>query len=214
MSPVLKVAQQKDLTAIAHCHKIVFPNSLTSKMGEHYLSKVFSWYLSTDKAFLFFLQQEGQVIGYAGGILVDGTLAHGSASSMTQYTFNDAIKALLLRPWLLLHPDFLSRYALFARNIVTRIKNKFSSTVVRSAPVPPEPYAGLVVIGIHPTFQGKGYGSSLLNEFEKIVLQNGFKKMILTVNSDNTQAIKSYQRNGWDIKNSNQKSTSMEKRLS
>lgn len=214
MSTVPQAAQQKDLTAIAQCHKIVFPNSLTSKMGEHYLSKIFSWYLSTDKAFLFFLQLEGQVIGYAGGILVDGTLAHGSASSMTQHTFNHAIIALLQRPWLLLHPDFLSRYALFARNIVTRIKNKLNSTEVRSAPVPPEPYAGLVVIGVHPAFQGKGYGSSLLQEFEKIVVQNGFKKMILTVNSDNTQAIKSYQRNGWDIKNSDQKSTSMEKRLS
>ncbi len=207
-------AEEKHLVPIAKCHAKAFPDALTSKMGIQYLSKIFSWYLSTDKAFLFFLEENHQVVGYAGGILVDGTLAHGSASSLIQHTFSDAIKALIVRPWLLLHRDFISRYALLTRNIVTRLRNKFRKEEVRSAPVPKEPYVGLVVIGVHPSFQGKGYGSALLHEFEKISLQKGVKKMILTVKSHNSQAIKSYQRNGWIITNSTPKSTSMEKRLS
>lgn len=213
MGPVFSMAQRKDLIHIARCHKEVFPNSLTSKMGTHYLARIFSWYLSTDRAFLFFLESQNQVIGYAGGILVDGTLAHGSASSMTQHTFNDAIKALLLRPWLFFHADFLSRYKLFTRNILTRIANKFREVEIRSAKIPLVPHVGLVVIGVHPDFHGKGYGSALLKEFENITTRTGFSKMMLTVKSDNEQAIKSYLRNGWVVSRVEGKSTSMEKRL-
>lgn len=206
-------AQNKDLVAIAKCHQKTFPDALTSKMGVHYLSRIFSWYLSTDKAFLFFLKENDQVVGYAGGMLVDGTLAHGSASSLTQHTFNDAIKALLIRPWLLLHRDFVSRYALFARNIVTRLRNKFRKTEVRSAVAPKEPHVGLVVIGVDPIFQGKGYGTMLLQEFERKTVQGEFHKMTLTVNTNNIQAIRSYSRNGWTAIKVEGKSTQMEKRL-
>jgi ribosomal protein S18 acetylase RimI-like enzyme len=206
-------AQHTDLKRIAKCHYKVFPRSLTTRMGVPYLEKIFSWYLSTDKAFLFFVEAEGKVAGYAGGMIVDGTLAHGSASSLTQHTFNDSIKALLARPWLFFHPEFVSRYALFTRNIFTRIRNKFQSIEVRSAVKPVEPYAGLVVIGVDPAFQGKGYGSAILTEFEKRTIHYGLKRMLLTVNVNNEKAIKSYTRNGWHTISTKHKSVSMEKRL-
>lgn len=207
-------AQQGDLVRIAQCHKTVFPSALTSKMGINYLTKIFSWYLSTDKAFLFFIQHNEKVVGYAGGIFVDGTLEHGSASSITQYTFNDAIKALFFHPWLLLHPDFLKRYRFFTRNILTRFVNKFKKNKIRTASQQVEPHTGLVVIGVDPSFQGKGYGTMLLKEFEKITIESGFRKMVLTVNPNNTNAIQSYSRNGWIITNTLKKSVSMEKVLS
>jgi ribosomal protein S18 acetylase RimI-like enzyme len=206
-------ARQADLRKIANCHRKAFPDTLTSKMGDTFLIKMFDWYLSTNHTFLFFTEQSNTVVGYCGGMIVDGTFAHGSASSMTQHTFNEAIRAFLLRPWLLLHPDFLSRYSFFARNIFVRFKNKISKKEIRSAAKPRDPYMGLVVIGVDPLFQGKGYGSCLLIEFEKTTLQRGLKKMLLTVNTDNRPAIKSYLRNGWVVYKVDGKSTSMEKRL-
>jgi len=44
-------------------------------------------------------------------------------------------------------------------------------------------------------------------------LQYGFKKMILTVKTDNQKAIRSYSRNGWFASRAVGKSTLMEKRL-
>lgn len=206
--------QDSDLIRIAQCHRSVFPQSLTSKMGLNYLSKLFSWYLATDKAFLLCVEDDGEIIGYAGGMIVDGTLAHGSASSLAQHTFNDSIKALFLRPWLFFHPEFLTRLSLFTRNVVIRIRDKFRKNKVRSALKPSEPYVGLVVIGVHPAYQGKGYGSIILKEFENQSLSFGFKRMLLTVNAHNLQAIKSYKRNGWSVVSYAKKSASMEKRLS
>lgn len=205
--------QASDLIRIAQCHRSVFPHSLTSKMGLDYLSKLFSWYLATDKAFLLCVEDNGEIIGYAGGMIVDGTLAHGSASSLAQHAFNDSVKALLLRPWLFFHREFLTRFGLFTRNIVIRIRDKFSRNKVRSALTPREPYVGLVVIGVHPTYQGKGYGSIILKEFEEHSVRFGLKRMLLTVNAHNLQAIKSYKSNGWFVVNTANKSVSMEKRL-
>ncbi|MDZ7648837.1 MAG: hypothetical protein U5K54_17610 [Cytophagales bacterium] len=52
------------------------------------------------------MKKNDQVVGYAGGMLVDGTLAHGSASSLTQHTFNDAIKSILDSPMAFVSPRF------------------------------------------------------------------------------------------------------------
>ena len=58
---------------------------------------------------------------------------------------------------------------------------------------------GLVVIGVSPEHQGKGYGSMLLKEFESRARKEGFRKISLSVHKDNHQAIKAYKRNGWAV---------------
>lgn len=206
-------AISSDLPAIASCHRRAFPATLTSRMGEKYLCKMLSWYLATDHTFLLLVRRDDMVVGYCGGMIVDGTLLHGSASSMAQHTFNEAVVALLMRPWLFFHREFRSRYRLFARNIWTRVRNNFRTKPVRSATARVSPHVGLVVIGIDPNFQGMGYGSLLLKEFEAVSRAFGFNTLSLTVKTNNHQAIKSYQRNGWVITNVNGSSTSMHKYL-
>lgn len=209
----LRQAAEGDLKAVAQCHRVVFPASLTSKMGVNYLTRIFSWYLSTNKTFLFFIENDGLVVGYCGGMIVDGTLAHGSASSMAQYTFSDAIIALAFRPWLLFHSELLMRYRLLFKNILFKMCNWFRKSEVRSTLSNVEPYAGLVVIGVHPNFQGKGYGATLLGEFEKQSALKKVKRLMLSVKSENIRAIRSYMRNGWTIQRSEGKSVVMQKNL-
>src|SRR5690606_18459249 len=102
MNTIMRVrnAQMSDLPKIANCHRSAFPRALSTRLGHKYTTKMLEWYLSTDKAFLFLLEDSNLCIGYCGGIVVDGSLSHGSASSMAQYTFNEAVWSLLMRPWL------------------------------------------------------------------------------------------------------------------
>ena len=203
-----------NLPQIAQCHRKAFPKSFSSQLGQKYCEKMLEWYLSTNKAFLFHIEENNLCVGYAGGIINDGTLSTGSSSAMTQYSFKEGIKALLFRPWLWLHPEMRKNYHFLLRNLTMKLglkKAKRSQT--EEVKMQKEPFVGLVVIGVHPDFQGKGFGSALLQEFEKRTLDMGIKKMNLTVKAHNLQAIQSYERNGW-VRNNNMKaSLLMEKKI-
>ena len=189
-----------DLEKIAVCHISAFPDSLSSKMGLRYLKKMIEWYLADEKRFLFHIEENGKCAGYCGGMIHDGTQTSGSASGMIQYSFNEAIMSILLRPWLLFNKEIISKYSLITKNINKRFKNKKTTIVIdqrKKASVIIEPSVGLVVIGVSSEFQGKGYGSLLLQEFENRAKEMNYKLINLTVRNDNTQAIKAYERNGW-----------------
>jgi len=188
---------------------------LSSAMGVTYLAKMLEWYLVDDRAFIFLLEEDGICTGYCGGMKSETTGRAGSASSMIQHSYNMAVKTFLIRPWLFFHPEFLVKYKLASRNVIKRIKAVMG---IRSEPKPLnnnviEVHTGLIVIGVDPKVQGKGYGSQLLQEFERVSKNLGFGKMMLTVRTDNSIAIKSYKRNGWSIAKVEGASTSMEKRL-
>jgi hypothetical protein len=204
----IKNSSSNDLIELAKCHKSAFPESLSSKMGISYLSKMIDWYLSGDKKFLFHIEEDGKVVGYCGGMVNDGMQATGSASGMIQHSFNDAIIAIAMRPWLLFHKELTSKYGLITKNI----KRKLGIKKVKKKSVKPVnasnekneiktiiPVAGLVVIGVSKEVMGKGYGSMLLQEFEKRAKEANIKRMALSVKSANSKAIKSYERNGWYV---------------
>lgn len=210
------IPTNKDLPRLAQCHRAAFPKALSSVMGQQYVEKMLEWYLVDKRAFIFMLEDNNQIIGYCGGLKFDGTARVGSASSMIQHSYHRAIRTFLARPWLFFHPEFFPKYKLAFRNVFKRIR-KVLGYAEKVVPIENSlatvPHTGLVVIGVHQTLQGKGYGSMLLQEFERISKSRGFNKMMLTVKSDNEQAIKSYLRNGWVVSRVEGKSTTMEKCL-
>lgn len=199
---------------MARCHMAAFPKTLSTAMGQNYVEKMLEWYLVDDRAFIFYLEESGKCIGYCGGLKVEGLSRVGSASSMIQYSYNEAVKALLSRPWLFLHREFVLKYRLVLKNVINRISKKFRFGTTKSVTRRhTDPHTGLIVIGVDPAFQGKGYGSLLLKEFEKISSALGHEQMMLTVRTDNVQAIRSYSKNGWLVTYQDRKSTTMEKRI-
>ncbi|MBK8551417.1 MAG: GNAT family N-acetyltransferase [Ignavibacteria bacterium] len=193
-------SKSTDLEKIAVCHRSAFPDSLSSKMGITYLKKMIEWYITDEKRFLFHIEENEKCIGYCGGMIQDGTEATGSASGMIQYSFNEAIKAIMLRPWLLFHKELISKYRLIYKNFKMRFKKKDLNPKKKPAGKKPEVKerkAGLVVIGVSANYQGKGFGSVLLREFENRAKEKKINLMELTVRNDNAAAIKSYERNGW-----------------
>lgn len=197
--PPLKTSTHTDLPAIARCHRAAFPGALASALGQRYVAEMLSWYLSTDKTFLFHLEVDGICAGYCGGMISDGTLATGSASGMAQHSFGAAVHAFLLRPWVLFHKEVRAKYPLLWRNLLMKLGLRAKvHAPAQKAKQRKDPHAGLVVIGVDPAFQGKGYGSVLLKEFERRVVEDyGVHKLQLTVLANNVQAIRAYERNGW-----------------
>jgi ribosomal protein S18 acetylase RimI-like enzyme len=186
------------LPAIAACHRKAFPRALSSAMGQAYVEKMLEWYLVDKRAFLFFSEENGTCTGYCGGLVADGKVVVGSASSMIQHSFRAAVNAILFRPWLLFHIEFGRKYRLIIKNIWRRLRKQMDMPGVKSSPSGKVvPRTGLIVIGVDPAYRGRGIATELLKEFERQSRLRGYQNMMLTVRSDNFAAIRAYERSGW-----------------
>ena len=135
-----------------------------------------------------------------GCMVSDGTVGTGSASGMAQYSFQAAVWAFATHPWVFFHPEVRAKWPLLWKNILVKLglRNRVHFSAVQQQRMASDPRAGLVVIGVDPSYQGKGYGSLLLQEFERRAVEvYGVRKLQLSVLADNVQAIRAYERNGW-----------------
>ncbi len=189
------------LPAIARCHRAAFPHALATALGQRYVARMLSWYLSSDKTFIFHIEDDqGRVAGYCGGMVSDGSLGTGSASGMAQHTFWAAVWAFVTHPWVFFHPEVRAKWPVLWKNILMKLglRKRVHFSPEQKEKMAREPQVGLVVIGVDPAHQGKGYGSLLLQEFERRAVEvYGIRKLHLTVRADNKQAIRAYERNGW-----------------
>lgn len=190
-----------ELKSIAICHKKAFNTSLSSKLGLAFICDMLRWYLSGPNKFLFYVTNESGCIGYCGGHIIDGQDKYGAASGMSQFGFKSAFIGVLKKPWLILHPEVISRYQFILTNIRRRMGLKKDKPLAESAPsILDEPLtAGLVVIGVLPNLQQKGLGTLLQQEFERKSKEMGAKRLQLSVRTTNKRAIGSYIRNGYKI---------------
>lgn len=193
---------KKHLANVALVHMNAFPNSISSKLGQKYCIKMLEWYLISSNAFLFHFEIDSKIVGYCGG-KVAGSHGSGSSTVMLQYTFLQAIKSMILRPWLFFNQSMITNYSIIINNILIKLKiKKKRSQYLNKKEINNFIEVGLVVIGVKKNKQGLGYGSKLLIEFEKRSKSLGARKINLSVKSSNTTAIKSYSRNGWELEKS------------
>lgn len=196
---ICRDSKQSDLKRIARCHIKAFPASLSSKLGLNYAARMIYFYLADDRGVLFHVEDENEITGYCGGLMSREPGRHGSATSMTQHTFRSLVLNLVIRPWLIFHHEIRANIPLIIKNL----KLRFTARATEKATPHPDrnqeftPAMGLVVIGVSPKHQGKGYGTLLLKEFESRARKEGFKKITLSVRKENHQAISAYKRNGW-----------------
>lgn len=203
------ITTTRDLKNIVECHKSAFPNALSSKMGNTFISKMMEWYITSDRGILFHIENKNkEIIGYCGGIITKQKGLHGAVTSISQYSFNTFLISYLIRPWLIFHPENIKKITYIQRNIIVKLGlnkpeeiNKIEDFI---------PFMGLVVIGLRKDNQGKGIGGILLNEFENIAKNNNeIKKISLSVKLQNINAIKAYSKNGWKIGEQTKKTIQM-----
>ena len=186
-----------DIAQLAAVHKAAFPKSYSTLLGAAYRQKMLEWFLVSNRTFLFYAKNEaGEVVGYLGGITRDSAMKTGSSSAMVQYSFNAALKGLMLHPWLLFHPEVLKKYRFLAQNILQKIMGKKPSAP-KTYVAAYDKQVGLIVIGVKPAYFGKGVSTVLMREFERKALELGIPNLYLSVNPNNTRAVKAYEKNGW-----------------
>jgi len=202
-----------DIESIAACHRKAFPNSLSSKLQPSFSIKLLTWYLDNPRGVIFHIEEKGEILGYCGGIKTNSPELEGSSTSMAQYTFKLMVQSLFFKPWLIFHEENFNRIPLILKNVLLKIglkqkKKNISIKLDRFVP-----FWGLVVIGVIPSHQGKGIGSELLQEFERLAKANNIRRIYLSVKKENKKAIKSYEKNDWQVSFCDKKSLSMFKNI-
>lgn len=209
----IRLSILSDLEQIGQCHKAAFPESLSSKLGSAFRMEMLSWYIIDERGILFHVLENDMIVGYCGGVITKNPGLPGAATSITQFSFRAFIKSFLIRPWLILHPENISRFPFIFRNILMKIRVKKGISKTQTTQEHFQTFWGLVVIGVHPDCHGKGYGSALLQEFERLARIDKVEKISLSVKRDNSKAINSYNANGWQVSSTNSDSLNLMKKL-
>ncbi|HEX8334603.1 MAG TPA: GNAT family N-acetyltransferase [Segetibacter sp.] len=190
-----------------------FPASLATKLGKKYVFKTLDWFLSSPQRFLFHIEEDNKVIGYCGGF-IPSKPGDGSSSGMLQHAFNEAVKGLILKPWLLFHNEVVPHYPFIWRNIKRKLTGRITpAQTATKKTVPFKQYVGLVVIGVLPSKRGTGVAQQLMAEFENKSRQLNHNELVLSVKKDNNRAIKAYNNYGWNIREEHQNTYVLQKTI-
>jgi len=148
------------------------------------------------------------VIGYCGGFKSTFP-GDGSTSGMLQYAMKEAIMAIIKKPHLIFHQELRRRYPLIAKNIFRKIFRNKRIEMTAIDHVTPNSKIGLVVIGVHPDYRGKGVFELLMKNFEEESKKRGAEEITLSVKSSNARAIAAYKKSGWQIASQTKKDIDM-----
>jgi len=197
----LKTPSMDDLSKIAECRYIVFPDSITSKLGKRYLKKIFEMFIISPHNFVFYIEENKKCVGYCSGSMDTLEItALGSTSSMVHYAFWEGSRSLMLKPWLIFNKSIIKQFPFIMRKIFERVKKIFCGKYYVIDKINNSiKTVWIVDIGVHPEYRRLGIGSELLVEFDNRVKNFGILRGGLSVDKSNLGAIKTYKKHGWEI---------------
>jgi ribosomal protein S18 acetylase RimI-like enzyme len=212
---VFKKTTTSDLKKVAICHCEAFPKALATALGKNYVKHMLSWYLSSEITFMAHLEDSnGVVVGYYGGLIRKEGLSMGSSSGMAQHTYRQAIWAFISHPWVLVHPEVQKKWPLLKKNFLMRFKKRPKQKTTQTQLNNETSKVGLIVIGVNNEYHSRGYGSMLLQEFERYAINKiGISNLYLSVVPSNVKAIRAYEKNGWSINKKENTSIEMVKNI-
>jgi ribosomal protein S18 acetylase RimI-like enzyme len=177
-----------DVGRVARMHCRAFTSSLLTALGAGAVERYYRW------------QLEGPHDSVALGAWVGHELAgfcfagvfRGALSGFLRRNRTYLAVQMVLRWGVIRNPEFRSRVGLGVR-LLLRGRQPSSPP---DEPAKPRSF-GILSIAVDPSFQGCGVGRRLMQACEVIARERGFAEMELTVATDNLQAIRFYEREGW-----------------
>ena len=184
----IKMLEYEDLNEITAIHQSAFPESMLNKLGS---KAIFRFYKSIFEgphdivplgAWL-----EEKLIGYSFAGIWDQVERRFVKANLLFLT-----ALVCFRPWLIVYFNFRNRLKLGLRLL------KQPKVLTRQKPTLYEKMFGIQSIAVIPKLQGYGIGKRLMVETEKAALKRGHNLIMLTVHNDNLQAIRFYEKMGWE----------------
>jgi len=171
---IIRKASPEDAREISLLHKKAFNKS---HFTANFSTRVLNYYfdnLIRYNLFNYVLIEDDKLIGY----LIGGIDPSVGVRAFIKSHLGSVIKTLLFNPGFI--PEKISEL----------IKSNNAANI--------EKVPTIYIIAVDPDFSG-GAGKKLLDEFEKDIQFNNYKKYILSVRKNNHKAIKFYKRNNFEF---------------
>ena len=189
----LRALTADDLRAVTHIHSAAFPASAMTALGDEAVRRYYLWQLEgphevTTAAAFHGIEMAGF---YFGGIF------RGALSGFLARERNYLAWRIVTHPWLVMNPLFRDRLGTGLRVLRKKVwATQPASATKPSATNRPREF-GILAIAVHPSFQGLGVGQALMAHAESAARAGHFQQMQLNVAPDNQQAVRFYERLGW-----------------
>jgi ribosomal protein S18 acetylase RimI-like enzyme len=177
----------EDLSEIGAIHRAAFPASWLTALGAEAVRRYYAWQLG------------GPHDAYPIGAVLDGQLAGFCFGGV----FPTAISGFVRRNMWFLTLRLIARPRLgFAALFQRRVRAAAAAIALtpKARPLVRSPVKrpfDILSVAVHPRFQGRGIGKLLMDEARAVALRNGFSVMTLMVNPENAEAVRFYERIGW-----------------
>lgn len=188
--------RRDDLATVAGIHLAAFRDSALSGLGKEAVRRNYLWLLEgPHESTAIGVFDHGELVGYCFGGRFNGALT-GFLHKNRAYL----VGRVITHPWLVFGPLFRDRIVLALKLLVARARGSQrapapAATVPASAKPPPA--YGILAIAVDPQRQGTGAGKLLMLRNEELARAAGFPSMELCVAATNAQAIRFYERLGW-----------------
>lgn len=179
---------REDLPEVARIHRLAFPGSALTALGDEAVRRYYLWQIDGphDCTAL-----KATVDGRISGFCFSGVF-RGALGGFLQAHRNYLALRVLTHPWLIANPFFRDRLLSGLRVL----RRGSAAPPARPEQQKPDSYA-ILSIAVDPAGHGRGIGRALMLAAESDATNRGFKRMHLTVDPDNTVAIRFYEGLGW-----------------
>lgn len=195
-TPRLRPLDVSDLHEVARVHCAAFPTSALTKLGTEAVRRYYLWQLTapTHETYATGAWLESRLAGFCFGGH-QPTMFSGFWAANRGYL----LWRLLTHPHLLGNPMFRERLGGAVQALLRTVRRAKASqrTASPAAPAVKLPY-DILSIAVDPQLQGAGVGKILMVRAEEEARSNGYHAMTLCVRTDNDQAIRFYERLGWE----------------
>lgn len=190
MNDLILMSVGKDqLVDVAHLHRLAFPASSLTKLGDKAVERYYFAHLGASNQ-CFFLGVYNQKT--MRGFVLSGVFP-GVMNRFIQENKWFLVGQVLSHPWLIFNSFFREDLVFGLRKLKKKKPSALKPNVNEEVPFV------ILSIATHPDYQHFGIGQHLMAEAERHAILSGFKHMSLTVDPQNTGAIQFYKKMGWHM---------------
>jgi len=188
-SVAVRRLRREDLRAVTAVHLEQYSDSRSSRLGEPFVRKMYTWFLTNQPDLALVATLDGRLVGFAVGAI------GGYGRRIFHYALPELAWGVICHPILIFRRGTFHLWTSFLRAFAPEPQ----ANVKADLPSPQLMKASLASVAVSKAAQGRGVGKALMRAFEDAAKQQGTTLLGLSVKRGNVAARHLYESCGWQL---------------